>query len=546
MNRRTLHFAPGACLSKWPLPLALAVVALITVAVYWPVLQNGFIDFDDPDYVTVNMMVRNGLSLKGLTWSLTAFHAGNWHPLTWLSHMLDVELFGMNPLGHHAVNLLLHTANSTLLCLLLCRLTGCTGRSIVVALLFALHPLHVESVAWIAERKDLLSTLFWLLTLGTYAGYARAPSLWRYLSVTGLFALGLMAKQMVVTLPLILFLMDWWPLKRVNTTETAGDLPAVGLQRLLVEKIPLLIISAGASLVTLSAQATAGALSRLDSHSALISSGNALIASVSYLKKMIWPSGLALFYPLEPARVTALRVAGSAILLVALTVFTALQQQKRPWLLFGWLWYLITLVPVIGIIRVGSQAMADRYTYIPLVGLFIAIVWEGIEFAGKRRRGLPAAAGVAVAALISLSVLTVNQIRIWETSSGLYEHALTVVDNNWLAHNNIGILLAQRYRTGEAIEHFRESLRINPNQGTVFRNLGNAYQSVGSYTAAVEAFQQAIRLNPDDAEAHFRLGYAYLMGGNPDLAYREYLDLRRLDESQGRALIDSIRRRQTH
>ena len=521
---------------KWQLPIALFLIACVTIAVYWPVLNNGFIDYDDTDYVTANMMVRQGLTLKGFIWSFLAFHAGNWHPLTWLSHMLDSQLFNLNPMGHHADSLLLHCANAVLLCLVLQRLTGRIGRSMIVALLFALHPLHVESVAWIAERKDVLSTLFWIMTMSAYAWYVRKPSLKRYLPVVGLFALGLMAKQMLVTLPLILLLMDYWPLNRLFPRPAP----------ILAEKIPFLAISAIAALVTLRAQDSAGALAHGTDQFSLMSAGNAMISYVKYIWNMCWPTDLALFYPFEPTAVTIPMVAAAALLLAGITGFVIVQRKRRPYLVFGWFWYLISLLPVIGLIRVGSQAMADRYTYIPLIGLFVIVVWGVAEIAGQWHGGLQAAAGMAAVVLALLSLLTVGQIRYWQNSYDLYAHALSVVERNWLAHNNMAILLAQQYRFEEAISHFRESLRIFPNQAEGFMNLGNAYQSTGNNTAAIDAFVEAVRLRPNDVEGHFRLGYAYLIAGNIDLAYQEYYQLARLNESYARPLLDSIRMSQKH
>ncbi|HEX2769759.1 MAG TPA: hypothetical protein VHN12_10800, partial [Geobacteraceae bacterium] len=303
---------PAGTDGKWRLPLALVLIAAVTVAVYWPVLNNGFIDYDDTDYVTVNIMVRQGLTLKGFIWSFSAFHAGNWHPLTWLSHMLDIQLFDLNPMGHHADSLLLHVGNAVLLCFILQRLTGLLGRSMVVALLFALHPLHVESVAWIAERKDVLSTLFLLLTIAAYAWYALKPSLKRYLPVAVLFALGLMAKQMLVTLPLILLLLDYWPLNRLFPRKKEGEAVGRAMKIILAEKITLLAMSATATLVTLRAQESAGALAHGNEQFTLLFAGNALISYVKYIWKMFWPTDLALFYPFEPSAVTILRVAGAA------------------------------------------------------------------------------------------------------------------------------------------------------------------------------------------------------------------------------------------
>lgn len=525
----------------WQLPLALVLVAALTVAVYWPVLQNGFIDFDDDLYVTANMMVRQGLSLKGVLWAFGTFHAANWHPLTWLSHMLDVELFDLNPMGHHATSLLIHSVNAVLLCALLHRLTGLIGRSLFVALLFALHPLHVESVAWVAERKDVLSTLFCFLAIWAYCGYAHNPTVGRYLTVAVFFALGLMAKQMPVTLPALLLLMDYWPLNRFSPRQGEHQSSGVRVKTLLAEKVPLLLLAAAASLLVLRAHASAGALFRAEQDSILLHSGNAVLSYVKYIRSMFWPADLALFYPFEAAAVTPLRVAGGAALLAVISGIALVQRQRRPYLLFGWLWYLITLLPVIGFIRVGGQALADRYTYIPLIGLFLLAVWGGAELAGRWQKGGRVATGVAVIVVALLSAVTVAQIRYWKSSYDLYAHALAVVERNWLAHNNMGILLSQHNRNGEALEHFQESVRLNPKGGEGFRNLGNSLQMAGRNAEAIEAFRQAVWLSPQDPENHFRLGYAYLLAGNVDLAFQEYNLLLRLNSSYAKSLLESIR-----
>lgn len=527
--------------AQWHLPLALVIIAAVTVAVYWPALYNDFIDFDDDVYVTANMAVRQGLTLKGFMWAFGTFHGANWHPLTWLSHMFDVELFGLKPMGHHASSLLLHTVNSILLCALLHRLTGFLGRSMFLALLFALHPLHVESVAWVSERKDVLSTLFWLLTMWAYISYTTRPSLKRYLPVAVFFALGLLAKQMLVTLPIILLMMDYWPLNRLSPRPGEDGAHQVGMKRLIAEKIPLLLMSAAASLVILRAHASAKALFQVSGDSILLHSGNALISYLRYVRNMFWPVDLALFYPFEPSAVTALKVAGAVIILTGLTGLVIAQGKKRPYLAFGWFWYLITLLPVIGFIRVGGQALADRYTYIPLIGLFLMVVWGGAEAAGAWRKGMiPAIAGTAVVVAIILSILTATQVRYWQNSYDLFAHALAVVKRNWLAHNNMGILLSQHNRNDEAIVHFQESVRLNPGGIEGFRNLGNSYQMAGRYSEAIEAYRQALRIHADDVEGHVRLGYAYLITGNTDYAYQEYLQLKRLDDGYARSLLDSI------
>jgi hypothetical protein len=524
----------------WRLPLALSLIVAVTIAVYWPVLHNDFITFDDDVYVTANMVVRQGLTFKGALWAFSRFHDANWFPFTWLSHMLDVELFGLKPLGHHATSLLIHTLNSALLCVLLHRLTGYLGRSLVVALLFAVHPLHVESVAWVAERKDVLSTLFWFLTMWAYAGYAHKPSLRRYLSVIALFAFGLMSKQMLVTLPLVLLLMDYWPLNRLSPCKENGIGNRGGMKLLLVEKIPLFVMSAVASLVTFRAQDTGGALAHGDGQSVLLSIGNAFLSYVEYIRHMFWPVDLALFYPFEPSAVTAQKVSIAIVFLIVLTGLVLTQWRNRPYLVFGWFWYLVTLLPVIGFIRIGGQALADRYTYIPLTGLFLILAWGGAELAKKWRYGLPVAAGVTVIAVLILSMLTVTQIGYWRDSYGLYNHALAVVERNWMAHNNIGILLSQHNRNQEALFHFQESVRLNPNGGPGFRNLGNSLQMAGKNSEAIEAYKQAVRINPNDSEGHFRLGYAYLLNGAINQAYQEYRQLLHLDEARAGHLLDSI------
>ena len=527
---------------RWLLPIALALVAAITVVVYWPVLQNGFIDFDDDVYVTANSVVRQGLTMKGVGWSFTTFYAGNWHPLTWLSHMLDIQLFDLNPAGHHATSLLFHTANSLLVCYLLYRLTGFLGRSVLVALLFAVHPLHVESVAWVSERKDVLSTLFWLLALLAYHGYALKPSLKRYLPVALFFTLGLMAKPMLVTLPLTLLLLDFWPLQRFERQGARECFCGNGVKGRLLEKVPLLAVSAAVSLVTVRAQESAGAVAHGDGHSLLLSAGNAVICYLKYLQLMCWPTDLALFYPFEPSAVTLPKAAGAILLLAAITAVVTVQRHKRPYLVVGWLWYLVTLLPVIGFLRVGSQALADRYTYVPLIGIFVMLAWGGEELTRTWRKGKELAAAVAVIVTVLLSMQTMTQIGYWRNSYLLFDHALTVVERNWLAHNNMGILLSQLNRNDEALQHFQESVRLNPKGVDGYRNLGNSLQMTGNNAAAIEAFRQAVRLAPSDAESHLRLGYAYLFGGDRESAYQEYRLLLPLDEANARSLLDSIGR----
>jgi len=350
-----------------------------------------------------------------------------------------------------------------------------------------------------------------------------------------------MAKQMPVTLPLILLLMDYWPLDRFRPRQGEEQASGVGVKRLLLEKIPLLLLAAAASLLVLRAHASAGALFSADQDSLLLHGGNAFLSYVKYIRAMFWPADLALFYPFEAAAVTPFKVAGAVTLLAVITAIAVVQRTRRPCLLFGWLWYLITLLPVIGFIRVGGQALADRYTYIPLIGLFLMLGWGGAELAGKWRKGFALATAGAVIVVALLSVVTVAQIRYWKSSYELYARALAVVEGNWLAHNNMGILLSQHNRNGEAIGHFQESVRLNPRGIEGFRNLGNSLQMAGRNAEAIEAFRRAVWLSPQDPEGHFRLGYAYLLAGNSDLAIQEYNLLLRLNSSYAQSLFESIR-----
>ena len=415
-----------------------------------------------------------------------------------------------------------------------------------VALLFAIHPLNVESVAWVAERKNVLSTLFWLLTIWAYCRYSEKRSLKRYLPVVFFLALGLMAKQMLVTLPVILLLLDYWPLKRLSRQCGESGTDLVGIKFLLLEKIPLVALTAAASLAVLRAHASAGALFQVDGASVLLHSGNAFLSYVKYIHSMFWPTDLALFYPFEPSAVTVPKVTGAVVFLTVLTGVFIAQRRKRPYLIFGWLWYLIALFPVIGFMRVGGQALADRYTYVPLIGLFLLVVWGGAEIAGKFRYGIPAATSGVLIVAAMLSVLSFHQVRYWQNSYDLFAHALAVVKRNWLAHNNMGILYAQHNRNDEAIFHFTESVRFNPKGVVGLKNLGNAYQSVGRMSEAIQVFRQAVRVSPNDAESRYRLGYAYLLGGNSEFAYQEYRRLLLLDEARALSLMDFINQFSRH
>jgi tetratricopeptide (TPR) repeat protein len=460
--------------------VSLGLVAA-AAAVFGQMRGHDFVSFDDGLYVYQNPMVRKGLSLDGLRWAFTTFYAANWHPLTWLSHMLDVSLFGLDAGSHHLVSLALHAGSAVLLFRLLWTGTGALGRSAAVAALFCLHPLHVESVAWIAERKDLLSTFFGMLSLLAYLEHARRPSAGRYLAALLAFALSLMAKPMLVTLPFVLLLLDWWPLER---------------GRRIVEKIPFLLLSAMSAVVTFVAQRQGGAVDTLTASPLRLRLANALVAYLDYLVKTIWPSGLSYFYPLETESI-GWRALASALVLAAISIVVIAQARSRRHLAVGWLWYLGTLVPVIGIIKVGSQAMADRYTYFPLIGIFVAVVWT----IPQRTK---AAAGAA-AAICALAVVSWFQVRHWRGGVSLYQHALEVDPENWAALTNLGGELLVGGKPAAAAAALIEAVRIHPDNAMAHASLGLALEQEGKPAEAVDSMRRAIALQPSNAALYIDL-----------------------------------------
>jgi tetratricopeptide (TPR) repeat protein len=494
------------------------LLAAAIVAVYWQVGGFGFTNLDDDEYVTDNAAVRAGLAWHGALWALTARYASNWHPLTWISHMLDCQLFGLSPTGHHLVNLLFHMANTILLFLLLTRMTGCLWRSAFVAALFGLHPLHVESVAWVAERKDVLSTLFWMLTMWAYLHYAQSPKPTRYLLVVLAFTLGLMAKPMLVTLAFVLLLLDWWPLGRLAREKGGQGDHARSWRKLVWEKIPLFVLAAASSAVTYIVQQRSGAVGSFELYPLGVRVANAIVAYVNYIAKMFWPAHLAVFYPHPGAALPTWQVVGSGLALVLITVL-AIRARRRPYLAVGWLWYILTLVPVIGLVQVGNQAMADRYTYVPLVGVFIIIAWGVPELLAlrttevHRRRLLAAPAGIVIAAL---AVCTYSQVGYWHDDVALFGHALKVTSNNALVHNNLGVALAAQGAAEKAVEHYSEALRIEPDYPEAHNNLGTALAKRGRTDEAIAHFTAALRVRPSFAEAHGNLGVALAMQGRID------------------------------
>ena len=484
-----------------------AALVIVTLAAFWKVHSSGFVMLDDDEYVTTNVHVQQGLSGDSVAWAFTSTEAANWHPVTWLSHMLDVQLFGMDAGRHHLTSLLLHAINAVLLFLLLFRMTGALWRSAFVAALFALHPLHVESVAWIAERKDVLSTLFWLLTTGAWLYYVKSKQAAPYVLMLAFFALGLMAKPMLVTLPFTLLLLDYWPLQRL-TLPIHGRLAE--LRKLLWEKAPLFAMTAASCVITVIAQKGSGAVQTLSQLSLGGRMETALRAYGAYLGKMILPSSLAVYYP-HPQSGFSVESMAAAFLVIAGGTFLAFRMWKKaPYLSFGWLWYVGTLVPVIGLVQVGEQTMADRYTYIPLIGIFIAITWGIADYVkgnGALRQGASVAAAVVLAALFGGTRV---QTGYWADSEALLGHALEVTSDNWLAHNNIGLVMYREGRTQDAIAHYTEALRIDPNYSDAHNNLGNALSAVGRVNEAIPHYNEALRVQPDAPNLLTNLGWALL------------------------------------
>lgn len=516
-----------------------ALLVLLCLIAFGEVRHAQFLNFDDVPYVTDNPRVRRGLSLEGLRWALTTVHASNWHPLTWLSHMLDCQLFGMQAGAHHVVNLIFHAANTLLLFLGLLRLTSAPGASFLAAALFAVHPLRVESVAWVAERKDVLSTFFWLLATWAYLRYVAQPGLRRYLMLAICFALGLMAKPMLVTLPLVLLLLDYWPLSRLSlpadglpkSSRVANQkpLPGVSLGQLIWEKVPLFLLAGVSCLVTFYAQKAGGSVSSLEEIPLTVRLANALVAYVAYLGKALWPANLAVFYPHPVTGLPAWQVLGAALTLAAISTMAVWQARRRPYLLVGWLWYLITLVPVIGLVQVGSQAMADRYTYVPLLGPLVAAAWGLAELAAWTRRPAWVFSLAAGALLAVLTLGTMRQVSYWRDAVTLFEHALRVSGPSPVVHVHLGSALMTACKLAEAREHFYATLRLQPGHAAAHINLGMVFQAEGNMDQALAHYHEALRLCPTCPTAHYNLGVALFSQRNYEQTafhFREALRLR--------------------
>jgi len=536
------NFQPSKVITREFIWIAAALTAMI-VAVYSPVRHFGFVGFDDVQYVSENPRVLQGVTWDGVKWAFSTGYFFNWHPLTWISHMLDAQIYGTNAGGHHITSVLFHIANTLLLFGLLQRMTGKMWRSAFVAGLFAVHPLHVESVAWVSERKDVLSTLFGLLALWAYVGYAQRPRLGRYLAVVLFFGLSLMSKSMLVTLPFVLLLLDVWPLGRIAVGGDAAGRPGLPKDqrpkavRLAVEKLPLLVLTIASSVVTMIVQDPGG----LIAFPADFRIANAVVSYVSYILKMLWPAKLAAVYP-YPDEMPSWWVFGSLLVLIVVTALVAAQLQRRPYLTVGWLWFLGMLVPVIGLVQVGSQAMADRYTYVPLIGLFLMAAWgvpELLERWPQRRIALPAAACIAILACV---VTARAQVHRWESDATLWRQALLVTTGNYVAHNNLGTFLAGQGKMDEALAHYAEALRVRPDYADSYYNIGVALDNLGRSGEAMAHYAEALRFRPGYPEAHNNLGALLHQQGRLREAMNHYLEAVRLrpDYADARQNLGSV------
>ena len=503
--------------------LAISLIVFVTILIFWSVSGHDFVYLDDNLYVFENSHVQNGITLDSIAWAFKAIHAGNWHPVTWLSHMLDVSLFGPDPGMHHMTNVFFHLLNVILLYLILKSGTGDGRKSAIVAGLFALHPFHVESVAWISERKDVLSTFFGMLTIWVYLKWVKVPSVSRYIQLVLCFSLGLMSKPMLVTFPLVLLLLDYWPLERLQVHGADLDFGQniKILKRMVWEKIPLFCLAGGSCLVTLVAQKQGGAVATLASLPFLSRVVNAAVSYFLYIYKTILPFNLAVFYP-HPGVWPWWLIAVSFMALIIISFFAIKTFNRAPYFAVGWLWYMGTLVPVIGLVQVGVQSMADRYTYIPLIGIFIAAVWgiSGLFSRLLQKKHLVPALVSCV--FIIFAILTWKQVAFWKNSIVLFEHTLEVTEGNWLSHNNLGIALKREGRVPEAMEHFKEAVRINPDYAEAHNNLGIALIGTGKLEEAISHYKEAIQIDPNYTEAHYNLAIAFEKAGRTDLAIKEY------------------------
>jgi tetratricopeptide (TPR) repeat protein len=506
--------------------IAGVALAVLTLLVYCPCFDHPFCTLDDPDYVTENRHVQAGLTADSVRWACTSFEHSNWHPLTWVSLQLDAQLFGGHNAGaFHRTNVVLHTANTLLLFLVLGGMTGRVWRSAVVAALFALHPLHVESVAWVAERKDVLSTLFWMLALAAYLSYVRRPGLGRYLLVALALGLGLLAKPMLVTLPCVLLLLDYWPLKRVARGQrlvTSKENGTPTLATLLLEKVPLFALVLASCLLTFLAQSRGEAVRSLQTYPLDVRVWNALLACTGYLDKMLRPVYLAVYYPHPGSAVAVGHALGAGLLLAVLTALVLGPGRRWPYLAVGWLWYLGTLVPVVGLVQVGGQAMADRYTYVPLVGLFLLLTWGAADLAAAWRVPPPYLAGTAALVLSACVALTWVQVGYWSSYESLWKHAIAVTEKNVMAHCHLAECYAERARPDDARREYARAVAVDPRLPGPHNALGNTLRDLGRRQEARAEYRQAIDLDPAFVLAHYNLGLVLAELGQEEEALAEF------------------------
>ena len=531
------------------------LLALVTLVVFLPVARNDFVNFDDDEYVYDNPMVENGLTRAGIKWAFTTGHAGNWHPLTWISHMLDCELFGLNAGAQHMVNVLFHAANAALLFLLLLRLTDRLWPSAMVAALFAWHPLHVESVAWIAERKDVLSTFFALLALSSYACYTQKKSLDGNQASTKRAArptsdgrsptpdyflalifstLGLMAKPMLVTLPFVLLLLDFWPFNRMRNNHW----PTM-IRQLIWEKWPFCVMAAASCVVTFLVQRHGHAVLTLQQMPIGFRLENAPVAVVGYMLKLFWPVNLAIVYPLNP--VSTLALAASILTLVFISGLAWHWREAKPYFLFGWLWFLGTLVPVIGLVQVGIQAMADRYTYIPSIGFFIALVFLVSDYAAQFHVPKVMTVGVAALILTACVLLMEFQLQFWRNTETLFRQALAVTSNNYLAHLNLGLALEQKDDLAGALTEYQETLRLDPSYPGLHNHLGIVFDKLGRHAGSLAEYRGEVDRHPDNAYLHNAVGSELAALGEFDTALKEFAKAKQLDPKYSAPYLETAK-----
>lgn len=496
---------------------------MATLVLYNPASRHPFVNYDDDRYVTENVHIRQGLTVDTVRWAMTSTDQANWHPLTWMSHALDYSLFRLNPAGHHFTSILGHAVNVILLYLLLIWGTGRFGPSVFAALLFAVHPINVESVVWVAERKNVLCTMFFLLTLWAYGWYARKPNWKRYLAVVALFAAGLASKPMVITLPFVLLLLDWWPLQRLDMAPGNAARPRRNWPQLVLEKLPLFALSLASAMITMHAQSSGGAVRSTTQFSPGVRLGNALNAYAMYLWKMIWPARLAPMYPHPGNSLAAWQIVAASVLLLAVT-FVVMRYRAHRNLLVGWLWFLGTLVPVIGLVQVGDAAMADRYAYIPLIGIFVMISFGVADYFDGKKIPVPLAVP-ALVALVSLATVTHRQIDYWQSNYQLWAHTLAVTENNFVAEDNLGGALILEGREEEAHSHFQAAARINPRDPMSHSNLGAYFQTHNQIPEAIQEYETALSLTSDAgfrAQTYANLGAAKRAAGEDDEARNCY------------------------